>query len=208
MSASARRSRRRSSRASCSTAATSSAWRCCARRTSSTSGSASLSARFHLHAVAVTAASASRLERELPPSESIFTAHPHTVVSLDYIKSDRRRERVPPRLSRVRDRRRGPHLRATGQGRHQRYELLKGLAESPTRHLVLLTATPHSGDEAAFFRLLGLLDRDFERLADATGRAARSPARAPGAPLRAASPAGHRRVEGGRACSRVAKRRS
>jgi hypothetical protein len=50
-----------------------------------------LEARFHIHAVAVTAASASRLERSLPPSESIFTVHPHTVVSLDYIKSERRR---------------------------------------------------------------------------------------------------------------------
>jgi hypothetical protein len=51
---------------------------------------------------------------------------------------------------------------ATGQGRHQRYDLLKGLSESKTRHLVMLTATPHSGDEAAFFRLLGLLHPDFE----------------------------------------------
>ena len=50
-----------------------------------------LERRFHLHAVAVTAAGASRLERGLPPGESIFSAHPHTVVSLDYIKSDRRR---------------------------------------------------------------------------------------------------------------------
>src|SRR5690606_27383769 len=50
-----------------------------------------LEARFHLRPVPVTAASASRLERILPPSESIFSAHPHTVVSLDYIKSERRR---------------------------------------------------------------------------------------------------------------------
>src|SRR5690606_19428279 len=42
-----------------------------------------LEGRFHLRPVAVTAASAARLERNLPPSESIFTAHPHTVVSLD-----------------------------------------------------------------------------------------------------------------------------
>ena len=68
---------------------------------------------------------------------------------------------------------------ATGQGRHQRYELLKGLDRSRrTRHLVLLTATPHSGDEAAFYRLLGLLDRDFERLADAPATSSEPPARA------------------------------
>lgn len=128
-----------------------------------------LEARFHIHPVAVTAASANRLERSLPPSESIFSACPHTVVSLDYIKSERRRAeflRACPEFVIVDE---AHTCAAAGQGRHQRYELLKGLTESPTRHLVMLTATPHSGDEAAFFRLLGLIDRDFERLAEATG---------------------------------------
>jgi hypothetical protein len=128
-----------------------------------------LDARFHIRAVAVTAASASRLERNLPPSESIFWAHPHTIVSLDYIKSERRRSeflRACPDFVIVDE---AHTCASTGQGRHQRYELLKGLTESPTRHLVMLTATPHSGDEAAFYRLLGLLDREFERIADATG---------------------------------------
>jgi superfamily II DNA or RNA helicase len=128
-----------------------------------------LEARFHIHPVAVTAASANRLEKSLPPSESIFSACPHTVVSLDYIKSERRRAeflRACPEFVIVDE---AHTCAATGPGRHQRYELLKGLTESPTRHLVMLTATPHSGDEAAFFRLLGLLDRDFEKLPEATG---------------------------------------
>lgn len=128
-----------------------------------------LESRFHLQPVPVTAASASRLERSLPPSESIFAVHPHTVVSLDYIKSDRRRMdflRACPELVIVDE---AHTCAATGQGRHQRYELLKGLTESKTRHLVMLTATPHSGDEEAFYRLLGLLDRSFEQLADSTG---------------------------------------
>ncbi len=128
-----------------------------------------LEARFHIRAVGVTATSAVRLERNLPPSESVFSAHPHTVVSLDYIKSERRRDdflRACPDFVIVDE---AHTCAATGAGRHQRYELLRGLSESPTRHLVLLTATPHSGDEAAFFRLLGLLDRDFGRLPDAVG---------------------------------------
>ena len=128
-----------------------------------------LEARFHIRAVGVTATSAGRLERNLPPSESVFSAHPHTVVSLDYIKSDRRRAdflRACPEFVIVDE---AHTCAATGAGRHQRYELLRGLTESPARNLVLLTATPHSGDEAAFFRLLGLLDRDFGRLAEAAG---------------------------------------
>lgn len=130
-----------------------------------------LEGRFHLRPVAVTAASAARLERNLPPSESIFTTYPHTVVSLDYIKSDRRRAeflRACPELVIVDE---AHTCASTGQGRHQRYELLKGLTtdKAKTRHLVMLTATPHSGDEDAYFRLLGLLHPDFEALAEAKG---------------------------------------
>jgi superfamily II DNA or RNA helicase len=128
-----------------------------------------LEGRFHLHPVAVTAASAARLERNLPPSESIFTTHPHTVVSLDYIKSERRRAeflRACPEMVVVDE---AHTCSGTGQGRHQRYELLKGLVESQSRHLVMLTATPHSGDEDAYFRLLGLLHSDFAALANLSG---------------------------------------
>lgn len=128
-----------------------------------------LESRFHLRPVAVTAASAARLERNLPPSESIFTTHHHTVVSLDYIKSDKRRAeflRACPELVIVDE---AHTCAATGQGRHQRYELLKGLVEEESRHLVMLTATPHSGDEAAFFRLLSLLQPEFSRLAEVIG---------------------------------------
>ena len=128
-----------------------------------------LEGRFHLRPVAVTAASAARLERHLPPSESIFTTHPHTVVSLDYIKSERRRAeflRACPELVIVDE---AHTCASTGQGRHQRYELLKGLVNEKARHLVMLTATPHSGDEEAYFRLLGLLHPDFAGLSIAAG---------------------------------------
>lgn len=128
--------------------------------------------RFHIHSVAVTAAGAARLERNLPPGESIFLTYPHTVVSLDYIKSDRRRndfQRTCPEFVIVDE---AHTCASTGRGRHQRYELLKGLVDptnSKARHLVLLTATPHSGDEDAFYRLLSLLDNDFVKLKDLAG---------------------------------------
>lgn len=127
-----------------------------------------LEGRFHLQPVAVTAASASRLESDAP-GISLFLTYPHTVVSLDYIKSEKRRAeflRACPELVIVDE---AHTCTATGQGRHQRHELLKGLVETPTRHLVMLTATPHSGDEPAFYRLLGLLHPEFERLAEVTG---------------------------------------
>ena len=120
-----------------------------------------LKSKFDLDAVAVTATSAARLERGLTISQTLFDAHPFTVVSLDYIKSDRRREsfaRACPALVVVDEAHAcvGAH-----RGRQQRFELLSSLAEDASRHMVLLTATPHSGDEQAFDRLLGLLDPSF-----------------------------------------------
>ena len=50
-----------------------------------------LSEKFDIDAAAVTAARARSLERGLPASQSLFDAYPFTVVSLDYIKSERRR---------------------------------------------------------------------------------------------------------------------
>lgn len=122
--------------------------------------------RFHIHAVVVRSATAARLERDLPPGSSVFDAHPFTVVSLDYIKSERRREafqRFCPEFVIVDE---AHTCTQGGQARQQRYQLLKGLAEDTNRHIVLLTATPHSGDEEAFFNLLGLLKPEFTQLKD------------------------------------------
>ena len=128
-----------------------------------------LDVRFNIRAAPVTARSARRLERGIPPGVSIFSVHPHTVVSLDYIKTRERRDhflQACPDFVIVDE----AHTCASaGRGRHQRYELLQGLADSASRHLVMLTATPHSGDDAAFYRLLGLLSPDFERLGEVTG---------------------------------------
>jgi superfamily II DNA or RNA helicase len=130
---------------------------------------AELEARFNLTAIAVTAASAHRLERAIPPGNSLFEVHSHTVVSLDYIKSQDRRAYFLhhcPELVIVDE---AHSCVGTGQGGQQRYELLHGLVEDPDRHLVMLTATPHSGDDKAFYRMLGLLDAEFESLREATG---------------------------------------
>lgn len=123
--------------------------------------------RFHLRAEAVTASSASRLEKNLPVGVSIFTAHPYTVVSLDYIKANNRRSeflRACPEFVIIDE----AHTCTMGaKGRHQRYELLKGLAERSDRHMLFLTATPHSGDEEAFYKLLGLLRPEFQTIREA-----------------------------------------
>ena len=59
-----------------------------------------------------------------------------------------------------------------GRGnRHQRHQLIVGLAANPSRHLILVTATPHSGNEDAFRSLLTILNPEFTQLPlDLTGR--------------------------------------
>ncbi len=123
---------------------------------------AELEDKFGIEAVAVTASSAPRLERNLPIDQNLFKAYPHTVVSLDYIKADKRRENFAsacPNFVIVDE---AHTCVGTHRGRQQRFELLSSLAKNPARGLVMLTATPHSGDELAFGRLLSLIDPDFE----------------------------------------------
>ena len=127
-----------------------------------------LAEKFGIDAEVVRTGTATRLERGLRPDESVFEVHPITVVSLDYIKSDRRRSdflRACPEFVIVDE----AHacVQSNTNTRHQRYQLLKGLAESePRRSMVFLTATPHSGDDTAFHNLLGLLEPKFAELAD------------------------------------------
>ena len=123
-----------------------------------------LEERFNLHAAALTAASAARVERELPHGVPLFDHHPVVVVSLDYIKSERHREQfiaTAPECIIVDE---AHTCASSGAGKQLRFELLQRLASNAHRHLILLTATPHSGDEAAFYNLLSLLDTRFAAL--------------------------------------------
>lgn len=133
---------------------------------------AELRNKFHIEAELVLPSTAARLERNLSLGESLFERHPFVIVSMDYIKSDRHREefkRACPGFVIVDE----AHTCAYGAergGRHQRFELIKGLAQNPDRHIVLVTATPHSGKEDAFRSLLTFLDKDFDDLPeDLTG---------------------------------------
>ena len=120
-----------------------------------------LRTKFGLDAELVLASTVARLERNRIGSESLFERYPITVVSTDFIKSSRRRYeflRTCPDLvivdeahTCVADPGRG------GKARMHRHELVADLAADSERHLLLVTATPHSGKEESFRSLLGLL---------------------------------------------------
>lgn len=120
-----------------------------------------LKGRFGIDAVAVTASTAARLERGLPIAQTLFDAHPFTVVSLDYIKAEKRRDtfaRACPKMVVIDE---AHACVGTHKGRQQRFHLLSELARDAERAMLMLTATPHSGDEEAFARLLSLIDPAF-----------------------------------------------
>ena len=117
--------------------------------------------KFGIDAVPVTSGTAARLERNLPLAQTLFDAYPFTVVSLDYIKAEKRRDgfaRACPDFVIVDE---AHACVGTHKGKQQRFDLLQGLAKDPERRIIMLTATPHSGDEEAFGRLLSLINQEF-----------------------------------------------
>ncbi len=121
--------------------------------------------KFGLESELVLAGTIRRLERGLAQDESVFDRYPVTIVSTDFIKAEHRRNdflRAAPDLIIIDE----AHTVVSddsgkgNSGRTQRFRLVRALADDPKRHLILVTATPHSGNEAAFRNLIGLCDRE------------------------------------------------
>ncbi|HEV2492304.1 MAG TPA: helicase-related protein [Terriglobia bacterium] len=128
-----------------------------------------LEQKFNLQPAVVRTSTIARLERELPRRDlSIYTHYPHLVVSIDFVKSERRQHDFLthcPDLVIVDEAHAAARPGARGsRDQQQRYSLVEKIAKDDNRHLLLLTATPHSGVEDSFMSLLGLLNRRFERL--------------------------------------------
>ncbi len=126
-----------------------------------------MESKFGLSAEVVLASTAATLERNCRTGETLFDHYPITVVSTDFIKAERRRSeflRTAPEFVIVDEAHGVSADLRTRSSRHQRHELVKSLASDRRRHLVLVTATPHSGNEGAFRSLLALLDEDFANL--------------------------------------------
>jgi superfamily II DNA or RNA helicase len=133
---------------------------------------AELRDKFHIEAELVLPGTAPRLERGLMRADqTIFDLYPFVIISTEFIKTEKRRSdfsRTCPELVIVDE----AHTCALGQerGRHLRHALVQELAKDPQRHMILVTATPHSGKEHAFRSLLGFLDENFNQLPeDLTG---------------------------------------
>jgi superfamily II DNA or RNA helicase len=123
-----------------------------------------LKEKFGIDAVVLRTGTQSSLDRQVPGDESVYNHFPYQVISIDYIKSDNRYSvfvSQAPELVIVDE----AHSCAKPEGAHEsqqlRHRIVAELARKKGQHLVLVTATPHSGKESEFRSLLGLIREDF-----------------------------------------------
>ena len=127
-----------------------------------------LSSHFNIEAKPLTAGTAARLEKSVPHGKTIVDQFPVLVVSLDYIKSEKHRDYFQTMdMDCIIVDEAHTCVQST-RAMQKRFELLKRLAQKKERHMILLTATPHSGNEEGFYSLLSLLNEDFVQLRQKT----------------------------------------
>ncbi len=124
-------------------------------------------AKLGIEAVIIRSNTQARLDRQIQGDTSVYDYYPYQIISIDYIKSDIRRDvfiEQCPELVIVDEVHTCARPTGASVGQQQRYHLLNKVAAKPGQHLVLLTATPHSGKPEEFHSLLGMLNPEFEIL--------------------------------------------
>ena len=124
-------------------------------------------AKLGIEAVIIRSNTQARLDRMIQGDDSVYDYYPYQIISIDYIKADIRRAvfiEQCPELVIVDEAHTCTRPAGASKAQQQRHHLLRDLADKPDQHLVMLTATPHSGKSEEFQSLLGLLKSDFEEL--------------------------------------------
>jgi superfamily II DNA or RNA helicase len=123
--------------------------------------------KFGIDAVIIRSNTQARLDREIQGDRSVYDYYPYQIISLDYIKSDQRRQvfiQESPELVIVDEAHTCTRPAGVNLTQQQRHHLIYDLAQKENQHLILLTATPHSGKAEQFSSLLGLLKKEYSRL--------------------------------------------
>lgn len=121
--------------------------------------------KFGLDAEIIRSSTISRLEKKLPANQNVFRDIPFQVVSIDFVKADNRYKSFiqhAPELVIVDEAHTCARPRGVNKSQQLRHRLLRELADKPDQQMILLTATPHSGQTEEFQSLVGLLDKKFE----------------------------------------------
>ena len=121
--------------------------------------------KFGLDAEIIRSSTISRIEKRLRPDQNVFRDIPFQVISIDFVKQDKRRNVFLdhcPEFIIVDEAHTCAKPTGASKYQQQRYRLLKDLSDKANQQLVLLTATPHSGHSEEFQSLIGLLNSKFE----------------------------------------------
>jgi superfamily II DNA or RNA helicase len=123
--------------------------------------------KLDLDAVIIRSNTQARLDRQIQGDTSVYEYYPYQVISIDFIKSDVRRDvfiEQCPQLVIVDEAHTCARPAGASVSQQQRYHLINRIARKPDQQTILLTATPHSGKPEEFHSLLGLIRQDFETL--------------------------------------------
>jgi len=129
-----------------------------------------LADKLDIDAVIIRSSTAAGLERKIVGDDTlnVFNYYPYQVVSIDYVKNGS--QKMPAFLKDIPDLvivdeahtcTKNLDFKKVSQSQ-QRYELLEKITKNDQQHLILLTATPHSGKDGEFKSLLGLVNTEFE----------------------------------------------
>jgi superfamily II DNA or RNA helicase len=128
---------------------------------------AELKDKFGIEAVIIRSNTQARLDRAIHGDASVYDYYPYQVISVDYIKAEGRRQvfvQNCPDLVIVDEAHTCSHRSGTVNGQQQRNHLIHAISQKPGQHLILLTATPHSGKTEQFNSLLGLINPAYQTL--------------------------------------------
>ncbi len=126
-----------------------------------------LKSKFGIEAVIIRSGTATALERQIKVHENIFRSFPFQVISIDYIKTGNKRQVFIdhcPELIIVDEAHTCARPAGANNSQQLRYHLLHDISRKESQNLLLLTATPHSGKQAEFQSLLGMLKPDYEKI--------------------------------------------
>ena len=120
--------------------------------------------KFGLEAEIIRSSTISRLEKNMRANQNVFRDIPFQIISIDYIKSSDRKQMFLqhcPEFIIVDEAHTCAKPKGANKGQQLRHSLLSDLATTD-RHIVLLTATPHSGNMEEFQSVIGLLKPEFK----------------------------------------------
>jgi superfamily II DNA or RNA helicase len=123
--------------------------------------------KLDIEAVIIRSNTQAGLDRRIQGDASVYDYYPFQIISIDFIKSDVRRDvfvEQCPELVIVDETHTCARPTGASASQQQRYHLVSRIAAKPGQHLVMLTATPHSGKPEEFQSLLGLLKPEFKAL--------------------------------------------